>query len=55
MEKELMCAECTDDGFKVQSNSKKETTNILKMHVKNKHHMRITDAEAKRMVMACAI
>jgi predicted small metal-binding protein len=55
MVKELMCAECMDDGFKVQTNSKKETASMLKMHVKNKHHMNVTDAEAKKMTSSCGL
>lgn len=52
MEK-MFRAECPEDCFSVQGTSQKEIADMMKVHAKSKHHMKVSDAEAKRMVMPC--
>lgn len=51
--KKLLYAQCAEDCFSVEGTNKKEISEILRLHVKNRHHMDISQAAAEREVKSC--
>ncbi len=47
------CAECTDDGFYVKAESREEVADIIKMHAQSKHHMKVSETEALKIIERC--